>query len=114
MVGKTISLSESLGILYKTGKFKELSYSSEGEDESITYKNVEIKEKGENILIQDEKGNRIEFSLCSMKEIIILEDKRIVDCRFLKDDMLVSTVLFFKEGNFEPYLERVKKAEGIK
>ena len=111
MVGDKISLLENLEILSTTGKFREISYSSESEEESIILTNGEITEKGENIVIQDEKGNRIEFSIDYLKEIMILEDKKIVDIRGIEDDVMVSTVFFFKEGEFEAYLERIKKAE---
>jgi len=114
MVRNKISLSENLEILSATGKFSEISYSSESEEDSIILTNGEITEKGENIVVQDENGNKIEFSVDNLQDIIILEDKKIVDLRGLKDDVMISTVFFFKEGEFEVYFERIKKAENRK
>lgn len=108
-----ILLQKNLEILAETGVFKEVSYSSETETTIVVSEGKIIKREG-NIVIQNENGNKIEIPEDGLKEIVVLEERKIVDIRGIKDNSKISTVFFFKENGFESYLERLRQTKLVR
>lgn len=105
-------LQKNLKILAETGTFKEVMCSTENEADIVLTKGKLVKIE-ENIIIQDEQGNRIEIPKDGMKEIIVEEGKGHVYLRGIKGDSKISTLFCFTEGDFDAYLERLREAKVI-